>query len=219
MKKLAILLLSLALPASAQEGPDLLTWIRDHSSVVSGVATADGEHVEFISLALKTDFEVKPKFRGFAELNLFSRQRSGESIQTPGVPMSLQDLAIYSAGEAVAGAYYEWTPKVGFECRGGVNFAMIALTGTHGEPVDPSKFLGACGLRLTGGPGRLSVLGGHSGPVDAGAKLFGFIPSMVFNGEFRLSGGVSFVLDISAGRDLTTDKSITTSRFSVRKGF
>lgn len=209
-------------PAFAQDPqkPDLLTWVKDHSSIVSGVALANQEHTEYISLDLAVDFEIKPRLRGFGHLSLFGRQRvDGESIETPGIPLSLEDLALYSAGELAGGFYFEWTPKVGIECRGGVSFQMISLTGMKGDPVDPSKFMGACGPRITGGPGRLSVLFGHYGAVDEGEKFWGFVPSMVFDGEFKFTESVDFVVFVASGRDLTTQLAVTTARFGLRKQF
>lgn len=215
---LAIAILAIALPALAQD--NLLDYVKNHASVVSGVASANGERSEFVSLALNVDFEIKPKLRGFGYLSLFGRQRvDGESVVTPGIPLSLDELALYSAGDIGGGAYYLWTPKVALECRGGVSFQMIALTGMKGDPVDPSKFMGACGPRFTGGPGRLSVLFGHYGAVDEGEKFFGFVPSLIFDGSFRMAEGLDFLVFVASGRDLTTQKAVTTSRFSVRKAF
>lgn len=215
---LAIALLAIALPARAQD--NLLDYVKNHASVVSGVASANGERSEFVSLAVDVDFEMTPKLRGFGYLSLFGRQRvDGGSVVTPGIPMSLDELALYSAGEIGGGAYYLWTPKVALECRGGVSFKMVALTGQKGDPVDSSKFLGACGPRLTGGPGRLSILIGHYGAVDEGEKFFGFAPSLIFDGSFRMSEGIDFLVFVASGRDLTTQKAVTTSRFALRKAF
>jgi len=202
--------------------PTFFDWLKDHSSVISGAAVANGEQTEFVSVAVDTDFEIKPKVHGFGSVLLFGRQRVSDegSVPVPGVPTSLVDLSLYSAGEVDGGAYWLWTPKVGIECRGGVTFAMIGITGSHGNPVDGSKFLGACGLRLIGSVGRLSVLAGHFGAVDYGAKFLGFAPTMIFDGEFKLPGnGISFVMNISAGRDLQTDLAVTSSRFAIRKAF
>lgn len=205
--------------ARAQE-PTLLDYVKDHVSVVSGVAAANGARSEYVSLSLDDDFELAPKLHGMGSLSLFGRQRvAGESIIDPEVPTSLDALALYSAGQVEGGLYYTFTDKIALECRGGMTFAMIGITGKMGDPVDPTKFLFGCGVRLTGGPGRLSVLPGHYGPVDAGAKWYGFIPTTTFDGEFRLPNGMSFLARVAAGRDLSTNKAVTSSWFAIRKHF
>lgn len=205
-------------PAFAQ-GPTLFEYLKDHTSVVSGVASADGQRSEYVSVAIDDDFLIAPKFHGFGNLSLFGRQRAGESNPTPEVPLSLDALALYSAGELTGGAYFEATPKVAIECRTGVSFSMTGITGKQGDPVDSSKFTAGCGPRFTGGPGRLSVIFGHYGPVDAGAKLWGFVPTTIFDGEFRLPESMAFLVRVAAGRDLATNTAVTSSWFAVRKGF
>ena len=207
-------------PSFAQE-PTLFAWLKTHSSIVSGVASANGERSEFVSISVDTDFEISGPVRGFGSLRLFSRDRVTDegSLVTPGAPLSLDALALYSSGEAVGGAYRAITPTVGIECRGGLTFAMVGLVGSVGAPVDGSKVVAGCGGRFTGGPGRLSVLLGHAGPVAEGDPLFGFIPSLLVSGEFRLPKGTAFLLDIEAGRDRATQNPVTSLRASVRKGF
>lgn len=227
MSKLVRLLLALlAAPALAQEPaqPTIWEYLRAHTSVVSGVASANGERSEFVSLALDDSFEIKPRLIGFGGLSLFGRQRVqgiAGSARTgdPQIPTSYDDLALYSAGEVTAGAYFEATPKLGIECRGAITFQMTGITGPVGEPVDASKVTLGCGPRLTGSVGTLSVVFGHSGPVDEGAHLLGFLPSTVVNGAFRLTDSTQFLLHIAAGRDLATNKAVTSTRFAVRKAF
>lgn len=219
IKALPVLILCL-LPAfaSAQEPEkpqDFLAYAKAHASIVSGVEIA-GERSEFVSLSLDDDFALAGKVRGFASLSLFSRQRASED---PELPASVDELGIYSAGEAFAGAYWQWLPKLAIECRAGMTFAMVGITGTVGGPVDGSKFIGGCGPRMSGPAGRLSILFGHSGPVDDGAKFYGFIPSTIFAGEFALPSNMALLVDISAGRNIETDKAVTSSRFAVRKRF
>ena len=211
---------ALAVAQAPSSDPTLLDYVKDHVSVVSGVAAANGARSEYVSLSLDDDFEIAPKLHGMGSLSLFGRQRvAGESIIDPEVPTSLDALALYSAGQVEGGLYYTFTEKVALECRAGVTFAMIGITGKVGDPVDPSKFLGGCGPRLTGGPGRLSVLFGHYGPVDSGAKWYGFTPTTVFDSELRLEKGMSFLVRVAAGRDLSTNKAVTSSWFAIRKHF
>ena len=209
----------LAQPVAGSGLPEesLWSWVKSHGSVVSGIAVADGERSEFVSVAIDVDAELAPKLRAFGSLSLFGRQRAGES--EPQLPGSLDALALYSAGEAVAGAYWAVSPKLAIECRGGVIFAMSGFTGAVGAPVDPSKYLGGCGARVTGTVGRLSVIFGHSGPVTEGARLWGFVPSTVIDGEFPLGRGMAALIQVSAGRELGTEKAVTSARVSVRKGF
>ena len=226
MPKLVRFFLSLlAVPALAQEPaqPTLWDYLRGHVSVVSGVASANGERSEFVSLALDDSFEIRPKLTGFGNLSLFGRQRiqgvAGAPLGGSELPTSLDDLALYSAGEITAGAFFQAHEKVAIECRGAMTFAMTGLTGTVGDPVDSSKFTFGCGPRVSGAVGRLSVIFGHSGPVDEGAKWYGFIPSTVYDGSFRLTDTTSFLVFVAAGRDLATNKAVTSARFSVRKAF
>lgn len=222
-KRAATLMLCfLTLPVFAQEPAptDFLSYLKSHASIVSGIARANGQQTEFVALSINDDFEIKPKLRGLVGLSTFGRQRvseDGSAVPTD-LPFSLEDLALYSSGEAIAGLYYEWTPRVAFECRGGLTFEMAGLTGKQGDPVDGSKFLGACGVRLTGEPGRLSVLGGHYGTVEQGAKIW-FLPSLIVSGEFRMPKDSAFVVEIRAGRDRVTQTAVTYSAFSIRKGF
>lgn len=206
-----------------EEPGTLLEWLKTHASIVSGVALANGERTEFVSLSIDTDFELSPSVRGFGNLTLFSRSRvtdEGSVPQAPGLPLSVDALAMYSAGQALGGVYRQVTPTFAVECRGGVVFQMIALTAHDvGQPVDGSKFIGGCGARLTGGPGRLSLLLGHAGPVTEGQPLMGFIPSLLVSGEFRLPKNASLLLDLEAGRDRATQQQVTSLRASVRKGF
>lgn len=203
-----------------EEKTDFLSYLKSHASIVSGIARANGQQTEFVALSINDDFEIKPKLRGLVGLSTFGRQRVSEdgSAAPTDLPFSLEDLALYSSGEAIAGLYYEWTPRVAFECRGGLTFEMAGLTGKKGDPVDGSKFLGACGVRLTGEPGRLSVLGGHYGTVEQGAKIW-FLPSLIVSGEFRMPKDSAFVVEIRAGRDRVTQTAVTYSAFSIRKGF
>lgn len=215
---LAGALLLAAGPALAQD-QTLFDYLKTHTSIVSGVARANGESAEYVSVSLDDEFSLSPKLTGFGNLSLFGRQRvAGESVPNPEVPITLEGLALYSAGEMTAGAFYAVHQKIAIECRGGVSFKMAALTGQIGEPVDPSKFTAGCGPRFTGGPGRLSVIFGHYGPVSEGERLWGFIPTTIFDGEFRLPSNMSFLIRVAAGRDLATQKSVTSSWFSVRKG-
>lgn len=210
-------LILLAAPALAQDPPEANLWdyLKAHASVVSGVAAANGARAEYVSLALDDSFTLKPRFIGFGSLSLFGRQRESG----PSIPSSFEDLALYSAGEITAGVFWEATPKFALECRTGMSFSMIGLTGTVGEPIDGSKFTFGCGPRVTGSIGTLSVILGHSGPVDQGAKYYGFIPSTVYDGSFRLTDSSAFLVYIAAGRDLLTNKAVTSARFSVRKAF
>lgn len=200
----------------------LFDWLKTHTSVVSGVALANGARSEFVSVSLDTDFELSPKIRGFGNLTLFSRSRVTDEGSVPqiGIPLSIDALAMYSSGQATGGAYRQVTPTFAVECRAGIVFAMIALTAHDvGEPVDGSKYIFGCGPRLTGGPGRLSIIFGHAGPVTEGKPLMGFIPSLIVSGEFRMPKSAALLLDIEAGRDRTTQQQVTSLRASVRKGF
>ncbi len=219
MKRLLAAALLVASPAYAQQ-PNLIDWLKDHASVVSGVSVANGQKAEFVSLAINTTFEVKPRLKAFGGLSLFSRSRvTSEGTEASALPFSLTDLAIYSSGEAMGGAWFEWTEIVGVECRGGITFEMIALTGHDvGAPIDGSKYLGACGLRLTGGPGRISILAGHYGTVTEGSE-FWVIPSLIVSGEFRHKDNLAFLVDIAAGRERVTQKAHTEARFAVKYGF
>jgi len=209
-----------SLHAQDASGPTLWDYLKTHGSVVSGVASANGERSEFVSLALDDSFEIKPRWTGLLSLSLFGRQRvQGESVIEPQVPTSLDALALYSAGEAWGGVLFEATPTVGLECRAGIAFSMTGLTGKIGEPVDSSKITAACGPCFTGKVGRACTLFGHVGPVDEGEHLWGFLPSTVVDGSFRLTDTASFLVYVAAGRDLVTQKSVTSARFSVRKGF
>lgn len=216
-KLVRFFLMLLAAPALAQDPPEANLWdyLKAHASVVSGVAAANGERAEFVSVALDDSFTIAPRFIGFGGLSLFGRQRES----APAIPSSFDDLDLYSAGEITAGAFWEATPKFAIECRAGMSFSMIGLTGTVGEPVDGSKFTFGCGPRVTGSIGRISAILGHSGPVDQGAKYYGFIPSTIYDGSFRLTDSSAFLVYIAAGRDLLTNKAVTSARFSVRKGF
>ena len=218
MFRLALLsILITAGSVSAQE-QTIFDYIRDHASVVSGVASANGERSEYVSISVDDDFLIRPRLHGTAGISLFGRQRVAGGSDSP-LPLSLDELALYSAGELQGGIYFDLAPKIALEARAGVTFDMIGITGKVGDPVDPSKFLLGAGLRLTGGPGRLSLLVAHYGAVDEGTPFLGFVPTGYFDGEFRLPRSTSVIIRIAAGRQLITEKAVTSSWFAVRKGF
>lgn len=195
-------LLTLA-PSFARADGDVFTYLQNHASFVGGFVDVDGEKQKLVEVRVTDDFLVSGKFRAAVRVGLFSITRAGENAPPANsLPSSLEGVKAYSDGEAWLSVYRELTPGLAIECTGGVAFKMTSVTGQIGDPLDGTKFAGACGPRLSKNAYRISVLGGHFGPVSAGGKLAGPVPSVLIHASIPLrflGANTAFVPDLAFG--------------------
>lgn len=223
----ALLIGVAAIPSRAQESspsptpaPDFASWAKEHASIVSGAAFADGERQEFVSVAIDIDFPVKGRLFGYGNQSFFSRNRAGESVPDPTLPSSLDSLSLYSTGETTIGAYFKLDDRFAIDCFGTAIYSMSNIIGQQvGAPIDGSKFIAGCMVRVTGKVGKVALGGGHAGPVDEGLPRWGFLPSFIGRGEFKLVDRLDLLVRIESGRDVVTKKAVNASRFALRKRF
>lgn len=205
MKRIAFVLAFIAalFAPSAVHAGDLFEYLRSHGSFVGGVAVVDDQKEKIVELRLVEDFPLGKTFRGAARVSLFSIQRAGEQTPTPRIPTSIEEVKAYSDGEVWLSVYRPFNENVAIECLGGITFKMISITGQIGDPLDGTKFAGACGPRLSKNGYRVSVLAGHFGPVTEAKKLAGFVPAVLVHGYIPLAflgDSTAFVPDLAFGR-------------------
>ena len=87
-----LILALLCAPAIAQDATpsptprDAMSWLSSHSAIVSGTYSTDAsDREEFIGLRIAGDFDLAPKVVGWAQVDLFTRSRDGQSA-TPALP-------------------------------------------------------------------------------------------------------------------------------------
>lgn len=199
--RLAIFTLLFAARSQAQD--DVWSYLQKHASFVGGVVIVDDQKEKLVELRIADDFAISGKFRGAARLSLFSITRAGDiAPQANVIPTSIEQVKAYSDGEAWLSVYREVTPGLAIECLGGITVKMVSVTGQVGDPLDGTKFAAACGPRLEKNGYQLSILGGHFGPVSAGGKLAGPVPSILIHGYFPLAflgKSTAFVPDLAFG--------------------
>jgi hypothetical protein len=188
-------------PVRAQDG-DFWTYLQKHASFVGGVVVVDDEKQKLVELRIVDDFAISGKFRGAFRLGLFSITRAGEQAPVNQIPTSLEQVKAYSDGEAWLSVYRTITPGIAIECTGGLAFKMVSITGQVGDPLDGTKLAGVCGPRFEKDGYQVSVLGGHFGPVTAGGKIAGPVPSILIHAYIPLKflgKSTAFVPDLAFG--------------------
>lgn len=203
MKRMLAAVIISIFAAKSQAQDDLWSYLQRHASFVGGVVIVDDQKEKLVELRIVDDFAISGKFRGAFRASLFSITRAGEQAPNAGViPTSLEQVKAYSDGEGWLSVYREITPGLAIECLGGITFKMASVTGQVGDPLDGTKLAGACGPRFEKAGYQVSVLGGHFGPVSAGGKLAGPVPSILIHGYFPLKfmgKGTAFVPDLAFG--------------------
>lgn len=198
----AIIIISI-FAARSQAQDDIWAYLQKHASFVGGVVVVDDQKEKLVELRLVDDFAISGKFRGAARVSLFSITRAGEQApQANVIPTSIEQVKAYSDGEAWLSIYREVTPGIALECLGGITVKMISVTGQVGDPLDGTKFAAACGPRFEKNGYQVSVLAGHFGPVSAGGKLAGPVPSILIHAYLPiafLGKNTAFVPDFAFG--------------------
>ena len=206
-------------PTPPQEEQDsVFGYIAKRASLVSGVLAVDGGPVagsagtakEFIEVRFVDDFALgkgERGFRGVARLSLFALARSGESLPPPSIPTTIEEVTAFSDAELWLALYKPISDGVALECLGGVTAPMTSITGKVGNPLDGTRWSGACGARAFQGDTHLTLAFGSIGTVAEGGD-FGFIPSMILTGYVPMpfaGTGWSFVPDLAVGVYQRTD--------------
>lgn len=193
----------LSLFGSFAHADDVWAYVQKHASFVGGVVIVDDQKEKLVELRIVDDFPITDQVRGTFRLGLFSITRAGETAPAGNsIPTSLEAVKAYSDGEAWLSVYHDFKPGIGIECTGGVAFKMASVTGQVGDPLDGTKFAAACGPRLSKSGYQVSVLGGHFGPVSAGGKLAGPVPSVLIHAYIPLTflgKNTAFVPDLAFG--------------------
>lgn len=218
----AIVLALLCSPSYAQDATpsptpsgDAMSWLSSHSAIVSGTYSTDAsDREEFIGLRISGDFDLAPKFVGWAQVDLFTRSRDGQSA-TPSLPSSPAGLAVYSSGEVRVGAYRTLSGLLSAECIAGATFAMPTLAGPSVDPLDGTKILGGCGLRVGTRTTYVRAIGGHFGPVVDGGVLAGFVPSLTLGGRVPIRDHIALTPEVSIGRNTLAQR----TTYAVRIAF
>ena len=187
---------------STQAQDDLWGYVQKHASFVGGVVVVDDQKEKLVELRIVDDFEISGKFRGAFRLGLFSITRAGENAPSATIPTSIEDVKAYSDGEGWLSVYRDFNANIALECTAGVTFKMVSVTGQVGDPLDGTKFAAACGPRVSYAGNQVSILGGHFGPVSAGGKLAGPVPSVLIHAYIPLTflgKNTAFVPDLAFG--------------------
>lgn len=202
MTRRVISVLALIALAQVAAGEDLLAYVQKHASFVGGVVVVDDQKEKLVELRIVDDFAISGKIRGSVRVGLFSITRAGDQAPQATIPTSLEQVKAYSDGEAWLAVYREIRPGFAVECLGGVAVKMASVTGQVGDPLDGTKFAGACGGRFSRDKHHVSVLAGHFGPVSAGGKLAGPVPSILIHAYLPLGflgKSTAFVPDLAFG--------------------
>jgi hypothetical protein len=203
MKRMLAAIIVSIFAARSQAQDDVWSYLQKHASFVGGVVIVDDQREKLVELRIVDDFAISGKFRGAVRVGLFSISRAGEQAPQPNViPTSIEQVKAYSDGEAWLSVYREVTPGIAVECLGGITVKMVSVTGQVGDPLDGTKFAAACGPRFEKNGYQVSILGGHFGPVSAGGKLAGPVPSILIHGYIPLAflgKNTAFVPDLAFG--------------------
>lgn len=168
-------------PSSTPE-QSIFGYLGSHSSLVSGILATEENRKEFIEVRFVDDFGIGSGVRGAVRLSLFTLARSGESLPSPTIPTTISEVTAYSDAELWASVYKPVAENIAVECLGGVQTAMTSITGKVGNPADPTKLSGACGVRAFNGETNLTLAGGLIGSVAEHGDFLGFIPSLILHG-------------------------------------
>lgn len=215
----ALVLALMASPAIAQEpaptstpAPDAMSWLSAHSAIVSGTYSTDASsRQEFVGIRIFVEGALAPKLRGWAQLDLFTRSRDGQST-TPALPSSPAGLAVYSSGEFRLGAYRPITGLLSVECLAGATFPMPSLGAAGVDPLDGVKILAGCGPRVGTPATFVRAVFGHFGPVVDSGSIAGVVPSISVSGRVALRSHVALVPEISVGRNITAQRTTYAAR-------
>lgn len=203
MKRMLAAVILTIFAARSQAQDDLWGYLQKHASFVGGVVIVDDQKEKLVELRIVDDFAISGKFRGAFRASLFSITRAGDQAPRANViPTSLEQVKAYSDGEGWLSVYREITPGLAIECLGGITFKMASVTGQVGDPLDGTKFAAACGPRIEKRGYQVSILGGHFGPVSAGGKLAGPVPSLLIHAYLPLGflgRNTAFVPDLAFG--------------------
>ena len=218
----AIVLALLCTPSYAQDATpsptpagDAMSWLSSHSAIVSGTYSTDAsDREEFIGLRIAGDFDIAPRVVGWAQVDLFTRSRDGQSA-APALPSSPAGLAVYSSGEVRIGAYRTLSGLLSAECIAGATFAMPTLAGPSVDPLDGTKILGGCGLRVGTRTTYVRAIGGHFGPVVDSGVLAGFVPSLTLGGRVPIRDHIALTPEVSIGRNTLAQR----TTYAVRIAF
>lgn len=204
IKPIQIIALILALCSAQARAEDLFAYLKSHGSIVTGLAIVDDQKEKLIEFQVNDDFQISGPLRSAVRVGLFSITRAGEQAPQPGIPVSLEQVKSYSDGEVWVSLYRDVKPGFGLEVTGGWMFKMTSITGQVGDPLDGSKFALVGGLRFSRGDYRVSIAGGHYGPVSAGGKVASFVPSLILHANLPvkfIGDNVSFVPDLGFGAE------------------
>lgn len=212
------LLCSPALAQDATPSPtpasDAMSWLSSHSAIVSGTYSTDAsDREEFFGLRISGDFDLAPKVVGWAQVDLFTRSRDGQSA-TPALPSSPAGIAVYSSGEVRVGVYRTLSGLLSAECIAGATFAMPTLAGPSVDPLDGTKILGGCGLRVGTRTTYVRAIGGHFGPVVDGGVLAGFVPSLTLGGRVPIRDHLALAPEVSIGRNTLAQRTTYAARIA-----
>ena len=202
-------------PTPEQED-SVFGYIAKRASLVSGVLAVDagpnggsGTAKEFIEVRFVDDFGIgKSGVRGVARLSLFTLARSGESLPPPTIPTTLQEVTAFSDAELWLALYKPVSDGVALECLGGVTAPMTSITGKVGNPLDGTRWSGACGARAYQGDTHLTLAFGSIGTVEEGGDFGDIIPSMILTGYIPMpfaGTGWAFTPDLAVGIYKKTD--------------
>ncbi len=214
-----LVLLLLCSPASAQEATpsptpagDAMTWLSTHSAIISGTYSTDtSDREEFVGIRISGDFDIAPKTVGWAQVDLFTRSRDGQSA-TPALPSTPAGLAVYSSGEARVGVYRTLTGLLSAECVAGATFPMPSLGGPSVDPLDGVKVLAGCGPRVGTRTTYARLILGHFGSVVDNGVLAGFVPSMSLSGRVPLRAHIALAPELSIGRNTIQQRTTYAAR-------
>lgn len=218
----AVGLLLLCSPAIAQEpspsptpAGDAMTWLAAHSSIISGTYSTDtSDREEFIGLRIAGEFDLAPRLTGWAQVDLFTRSRDGNSA-TPALPSSPAGLAVYSSGEVRVGAYRTLTGRLSAECLAGATFPMPSLSsGASVDPLDGVKILGGCGLRVGTRDTYARAVAGHFGPVVDNGNIAGFVPAASLSARVPLRAHIALAPELSIGRNTLAQRTTYAARIA-----
>lgn len=190
-----------ATPTPEQE-ESIFGYLGSHSSLLSGVLATEANEKQFIEVRFVDDFGIGSGFRGAVKVSLFTLARSGESLPTPTVPTSIEEVTAYSDAELWVSVYKPVAENIAIEALGGIQTAMTSLTGKVGNPADPTKINGAIGVRAFNGDTNLTLAGGLIGSVSEDGDFLGFIPSLILHGYIPMpfaGTGWALVPELSVG--------------------
>lgn len=199
---------ALLLVASTARAQDVGAYLKDHGTILAGVAVIDGHAEKLVQVGLSDRYDFGAGWKGGYRVALFSVARAGK-IQPTGLPSTVSDLKAYSDGEVWIFGSRAIRGPISVEAIGGVTFKTASFAGPDVNPLDGTKVAALIGVVFEKNGYVLGFDGGHYGPVVEQGKVASLLPSLVLHTRIPMGAKATLVGEAAFGRLL--DKTLAQS--------